>query len=228
MIYRCRKCKRHFHVKQPEQEIRNIPISGIVIGILALVSLGVVLAVDTENVGDAEDVPTVSTALQSSSKVGAPPPPAGKDMASQFARGLHYWEQAQYREALPWFQAAASQGHADARFYLGQAYLLGRATVQNYKLAYEQIHAAALQNQFEAQHQLGMLFRDGLGTPKSRENAYVWLNISASRGHETAGYEREKLRVLMSEDEVARAQSLTMQELDKLGPAGKPGAAAAR
>lgn len=213
-IYRCSKCKRHFE-KATANGTKPFPLGLVVTGVLATIAIGAIVTISmggpkSESPGD---IPTpISIPVDAS----APAPVAGADMDSKYQRGLHFWTQGNYQEALPWIKAAADMGHQEARYYLGLAYLYGRATIQNFHLAFEQMQASARQNHLNAQHQLGIMYRDGLGIDKNRELAYVWLNIAASRGHEAATHERNILSNMMSTDEITRAQAGTMNELANL------------
>ncbi|MDP2430463.1 MAG: tetratricopeptide repeat protein [Pseudomonadota bacterium] len=172
------------------------------------------------NGGESESI--ASADLPSVMEPNSPAPEASTDKVSQYQRGLHFWTLGDYREAFPWFKSSADMGHREARYYLGLAYLYGRATIQNYRLAFEQMEASARQNHLDAQHRLGLMYRDDIGVAKNREQAYVWLNIAASRGHEVATQDRDKLAAGMSTDEIARAQDGTMKELANLRAVAAP------
>jgi DNA-directed RNA polymerase subunit RPC12/RpoP len=217
-IYRCTRCKRHFE-KAVANKTNALPVGGIVIGVLAVIALGTVLTIVK---GGPENGPSPDVSIPGPIDPNAPAPVAGTDMESQYRRGLHFWTLGNYAEAFPWLKAAADKGHSEARYYLGLAHLYGRGTVQNYRLAFEQIQASARQSYLAAQQQLGILYRDGLGTAANREQAYVWLNIAASRGQQTAIHDRDRLSAGMSADEVARAQEGTMKELASLRDVATP------
>jgi DNA-directed RNA polymerase subunit RPC12/RpoP len=222
-IYRCTRCKRHFEIALAKKSDKPFPVGGVAIGVLAVIALGTVLTI---SMGGPENAPAVATSLPGPIDPKTPPPAAGNDMVSQYRRGLYFWTIGNYPEALPWLKAAAEKGHSEARYYLGLAHLYGRGTVQNYRLAFEQIQASAHQNYLTAQQQLGIMYRDGLGTAANREQAYIWLNIAASRGQETAVIDRDRLSSGMSADEITRAQDVTLKELATMHDQVKPEAAA--
>jgi DNA-directed RNA polymerase subunit RPC12/RpoP len=231
-IYRCSSCKRHFEqsaasANVPSRFIKyfeSLNLGLAVIVVLAVITIVTAIIVSLgdweQGTGDGVQIPGGGADSPSSA------PAVGSDSVSQFQRGLYFWNMAEYRQAFPWFKSAAEMGHREAHYYLGLAYLYGRGTVQNYRLAFEQIQAAAHKNDLNSQHQLGLMYRDGVGTPVNREQAYIWLNIAASRGQEIASHDRDKLSLLMSEDEITRAQESTMNQLAKLDAAATPPALA--
>jgi len=221
-IYRCTTCKRHFE-KAVANATKPFPLGGVVIGVLAAIAIGVILTI---SMGGPKSETTGNTSIPLPIDPNAPAPVAGTDMASQYQRGLHFWTIGNYPEAFPWLKASADKGHQEARYYLGLAYLYGRGTVQNFRLAFEQMQVSARQNYLNAQHQLGIMYRDGLGIDANREQAYIWLNIAASLGQETAIHDRDRLSTSMSSDEIARAQDGTLKELAKLRGVATPAAQA--
>lgn len=225
-IYRCSSCKRHFKIAAANaSKSFNISsafvIGGVVIGVLVAITIGTVWML---GMGESERQSSGDTSITSAIDPKTPAPAAGTDMDSQYKRALYFWTAGNYPEAFPWLKSSADKGHAEARYYLGLAYLYGRGTIQNFHLAFEQIQASARQHFLNAQYQLGLMYRDSLGTPESREQAYIWLNIAASRGHSTATFDRDKLALSMSADEIARAQDGTLKELAKMGDTAAPAA----
>jgi len=138
------------------------------------------------------------------------------DPQAQYDLGRTHWLNAKYQQAFPLLKAAADQGHVEATFQLGLAYLNGLGTLQNYRAALEHFTKSAHQGHLEAEYRLGLLYRDGLATPPSKEDAYLWLNIAAARGHEDALLYRDKLAAAMSSQELHRAQEASAQTNSKL------------
>jgi DNA-directed RNA polymerase subunit RPC12/RpoP len=221
-IYRCTRCKRHFE-KAAAYETKPFPLGVVVIGVLAAITIGTIVTI---SMGGPAREPTGDIPIPGPIDPKGPAPVAGTDMASQYNRGFHFWTMGKYSEAFPWLKTSAGLGHREARYYLGLAYLYGRGTVQNYLLAFEQIQASARQSYLNAQHQLGVMYRDGVGTQINREQAYIWLNIAASGGHETATHDRDKMAMVMSADEITHAQDGTMKELALLSGVATPAAPA--
>jgi hypothetical protein len=88
----------------------------------------------------------------------------------QFAVGMCYYfgcggVAQDYAEALRLYRLAAAQGYADAQFYLGLMFCLGRGVAQDTAEAIRWCRLAAEQGHDDAQHQLDAL------VPKSRKRA---------------------------------------------------------
>lgn len=206
--YRCRACKRHFRVETPL--LKGKLMTGLAVaGVLAM---AVVFGLFQENdpAGSAAariDDSEAMKALQTAAKRG--------DHAAEYELGRTLWLRGEYAQSLPWIQTAAGHQHADAEYLLGMAYLQGRGTVQNFRSALEHFGKAAELGQLDAQYQLGIFHRDGLGTPASKETAYLWLNLAAARGHSDALILRDKLVMVMSSEELTRAQEASEQALKR-------------
>lgn len=207
--YRCRACKRHF-----KQRTRLWYLAtGLVILLIILAGVATVWMLSQPDTLD-----------ETAAEVYTPEPLAEQVLAQarsgnaamQLRTGLHYWSRADYQQALPWFKAAARRGLAEAKYYLGLAYLQGRGTIQNYPYARQYFEAAARQDHQEAQYSLGIMYRDGMGVQGNRELAYAWLNIAASRGHPIAALEREKLATTMPTSAMAAAQEISIRQLREI------------
>jgi uncharacterized protein len=220
VTYRCQECKRHFRIGSAHSQIKTI-IVGAALFSLALIGLLTLLYLG--NAGDMKYQPTVDmvdqNALENSRRIARQGNPQ-----AQYDLGWAHWQRGEYLQAFPWIKAAALQGHAEAEYLLGMAYLEGHGTVQNYRFALEQFIHAAEHSHLEAQYRLGLFYRDGLASPPSKESAYVWLNIAAARGHDDALQFRDKLAAAMSSEEINRAQEASTHAMAKLSnvAAGKP------
>jgi TPR repeat protein len=185
----------------------------ILVGAAALLVLAVIALLSLLYLENSEDVdyqPTVDMAdkaalekTRQDAKNGSP--------QSQYDLGWAHWQRGEYPEAFPWIKAAAAQGHPEAEYLLGTAYLEGHGTVQNYRFAFEQFTNAARHAHLEAQYRLGLFYRDGMGTQVDKESAYIWLNIAAARGHAEALQYRDKLAATMTNAEITRAQEASVQ-----------------
>lgn len=211
--YRCRQCKRHF-------KVRAYWGYGILAAsALALLAAGISLGWFSSQ--DAiEETQTVAQAAADISPDDLALAQKG-DAAMQFNLGMQYWARLDYQKAFEWIKAAADRGHPDAVYQLGMAYLYGRGTLQNYKYALQRFEQAAKLNNHEAQYLLGIMHRDGMGVPVSRDLAYAWLNIAASNGNEVAALERERMAVIMTPAEMARAQELSLQAVNGISASGQ-------
>lgn len=113
---------------------------------------------------------------------------------AQFRVGMmHYHGQGVPEDeklAVYWLKKAAAQGHIDAMFELGNAYLLGHQAAllvpdpdREAALWYFQ---AASAGHAEAQYHLGLLFLAGKGVVDNRKEAMNWFRKAAAQGHAEA------------------------------------------
>jgi hypothetical protein len=217
IIYRCRACKHHFKVVSSRPRTQAMLSVGlfllVVTGVVVSFFMGATPEVEYAPRVDLQDTQTVAK-TQSAAKQGNP--------QAQYDLGLTHWHNENYQEALPLIRAAADRGHAEAQYLLGMAYMEGRGIVQNYRGAMEQFSKAAEQGHLESEYQMGIFYRDGLASPRNRETAYVWLNVAAAQGHAEALAQRERLTMIMTGEEILRAQEASTQMHQKLtakGPA---------
>ena len=211
--YRCRQCKRHFKVRA-YWGYAIIAASALAV-LVAGASFGWFTGSDA--VGKTQtEVPSVSDISPAEVALAQK-----GDPAMQFKLGMQYWARLDYQKAFNWIKTAADRGHPDAIYQLGMAYLYGRGTIQNYKYAQQRFEQAAKLNNHEAQYLLGIMHRDGMGVPVSRDLAYAWLNIAASNGNEVAALERERIALIMSPAEMARAQEMSLQAMTGISGNGE-------
>lgn len=207
MLYRCQACKRHFHVGSYWPDKRVIIAS---VALASALALGLLANLLTSNVADVEYQPAQASLDQTGTSKTQQAAEQG-DASAQYELGRSHWHNAEYPKAFSWFKAAAKQGHIEAEYLLGMAYLSGRGTLQNYRAALESFTQAAERGHIEAEYQLGILYRDGLAMAPNKEAAYLWLNIAAARGHEEAVLMRNKLAAVMTSAEISRAQEASSQ-----------------
>lgn len=208
VTYRCQACKRHFRVGGS-----NLPWR---LAIAVAVLLGLVLAGMAANrwmlnPADVPYKPETDAAgqdalekIQQDAKQGDP--------QAQYTLGRTFWLNGEYQKAFQWIKTAADQSFVEAEFLLGQAYLNGLGTLQNYRAALEYFSKAANKGHLEAEYRLGILYRDGLAAPPDKEAAYLWLNIAAAGGHADALQYRDKLAATMTTEELNRAQEASAQK----------------
>jgi len=215
VTYRCQACKKHFRVGSGGfggLGTKHLWIGG---GILAAVAITIGISLLGNSPADVPFKAEIETAkqdqlaaLQKEVKKGDP--------QAQYDLGRTHWLNAKYQLAFPLLKAAADQGHVEATYQVGLAYLSGQGTLQNYRSALEYFTKSAELGHMESEYRLGLLYRDGLATPPNKETAYLWLNIAAARGHEDALLFRDKLAAVMSSQELHRAQEASAQTNAKL------------
>lgn len=216
--YRCQVCKRHFRIGS-RWPIKQLALAGGVLAVLILVVLASTqLMTNPADVAYEDPVALhhqdALANLEKIAKQGVP--------QAQYDLAQHYWQDGNFQRAFPWLKAAADQGHIDAEYLVGMAFLNGRGTLQNYRSALASFIKAAEQGHLDAEYRLGILYRDGLASPPDKEAAYLWLNIAAAGGHEEALHLRDKLTGLMNTDELHRAQEASAQTSAKLNTTNSP------
>ncbi len=212
ITYRCQACKKHFRIGTGRLGMKPWLIAG---GVLALVALAIGISLLSNRPADVPFKAEIEHAKQDQLAALKKEVKKG-DAQAQYELGRTHWLNAEYQQAFPLLKAAANQGHIEATYLVGLAYLSGLGTLQNYRSALEYFTKAAELGHMEAEYRLGLLYRDGLATPPNKETAYLWLNIAAARGHEDALLYRDKLAAAMSSQELHRAQEASAQTDAKL------------
>ena len=77
-----------------------------------------------------------------------------KKIEGWYNKGVEFYEQSNYAEAVKWFRKAAEQGHADAQYHLGWCYRKGEGVPQDTAEAVKWWRKAARQGNFRAQYWL--------------------------------------------------------------------------
>src|SRR5713101_9909527 len=93
-----------------------------------------------------------------------------------------------YGDADRWLRLAATQGDADAQFWLGTGYERGWFGGTDYREALKWLRKAAAQGLPNAQYCLGQMYEEGKGVPESDSLAASWYRKAADHfpraGHE--------------------------------------------
>jgi uncharacterized protein len=76
----------------------------------------------------------------------------------------------------------ASDGDAEAQYFLGHMYRAPLFVPQDYVAAMAWYRKAADQRNAEAQHMIGLLYDEGLGVPQDYGHAVRWYRRSANQG----------------------------------------------
>ena len=131
------------------------------------------------------------------------PEPVGKDDA----------------KAFQWFEKAAGQGHVNAQFNLGNAYMHGRGTQKDLKQAVHWWRQAAEAGSASAQFNLALQYYRGGGVEKNWDKAVEYFNLAASNGHSKAKQLLESGQVPRLEASVQRADHATSSPAGEAQPA---------
>ena len=81
----------------------------------------------------------------------------------------------------------------------------------DYKTALRLIRPLAEQGNANAQYNLGVLYDNGLGVPQDRVSAYMWLNLAAMQGRESAATIRDLVARLMTPGQISEAQKMARE-----------------
>ncbi|KAG0224618.1 hypothetical protein BGW42_004981 [Actinomortierella wolfii] len=85
-------------------------------------------------------------------------------------------------DSVKWIFKAASQGDANAQFYLGVRYESGQGIKQSYVEAAKWFTKSALQGNAGSQHNLGNMYKEGRGVEQSYAEAFKWFQMAAGQG----------------------------------------------
>ena len=85
-------------------------------------------------------------------------------------------------------------------------YLDGPARDRDERKAFFWIRRAALSGDRNAQYTLGQMYESGRGAPQNIVGAYVWYDIAVRSGNESARASINRLKQLLSNDEMAEAE----------------------
>jgi uncharacterized protein len=121
-------------------------------------------------------------------------------------------------EAVRWFRLAADQGDAPAQFRLGLMYSDGDGVPQDQTEAARWYRLAADAGHAQAQYNLALLYAAGQGVAQDNVAAYMWLNLavahfpaSDSRNRTIAAKSREVAASKLTREQLAEAQRLSRE-----------------
>lgn len=112
-----------------------------------------------------------------------------------------------YQAAAHWFELAAKQGNASAKYELASMFEHGRGVPQDFSEAARLYKAAAEAHVEGATGMLGQLYI----RMKDPVSAHMWYNISAANDLPWAAERRDKLASQMTPAQLAQAQKLARE-----------------
>ena len=138
------------------------------------------------------------------------------DATSDYEEALKAFNVHDFKTALRGFKSLAEQGNVDAQFKLGRMYKGGNGVIQDGREAAKWYRLAAEQGNAEAQGELGLLYFQGWVDLKADYVlSYMWFNILASNGDESAGRIRDNIARQMTPEQIAEAQKRTREYIEK-------------
>jgi TPR repeat protein len=111
------------------------------------------------------------------------------------------------REAVRWFQMAADQELAAGEYMLALAKQQGKGTALDYANARKLFLSAARKNYGDAQLMYAFMQQAGEGSDSNPFSGYVWGKVAEANGVETAVDVTSISAILLSDKEMARAES---------------------
>ena len=94
-----------------------------------------------------------------------------------------------YKEALKWYEKAATKGNIKAQYNLGEMYRLGQGVNQDFKESFKWYEKAAIQDNIWAQFYLGGMYYLGLEVNQDYKEAFKWYEKAAIQGNSKAKLE---------------------------------------
>lgn len=82
-------------------------------------------------------------------------------------------------QEVEWLRQGAEAGRIEAQSLLGQSYLYGFGTLQNFSEAAKWLRRAARGGDAIAQFELSDMYTSGKGVPQDNLSAYAWRNLAA-------------------------------------------------
>ena len=110
---------------------------------------------------------------------------------------------------------AAAQGNDAAQTKLGTMYYEGKGVPQDYQEAAKWLRKSAEQGNAVGQWRLGAMYYDGKGFPQNYIQAYKWFSLAAAKGNENAAHNRDVAASKMTPEQIAEAQRLANEWLNK-------------
>jgi TPR repeat protein len=142
--------------------------------------------------------------LKSTAKAGVAS--SQTNLALKYAKGEGVAQDG--KEAVKWYRKAVEQGYAEAQYNLGLMYAKGEGVTQDDKKAFNWYRKAAEQGYAEAQYNLGLIYYNGRGVSPDYIQAYAWYNLAALSGDANAEKSLRKIEVMMTSEQIAKAQEL--------------------
>ena len=116
---------------------------------------------------------------------------------------------------------AATSEDGLSQYYLGVMYLKGQGVEQNFEEAAKWLRQASEKSLPQAQYKLANLYTEGKGVPRDYEFAYVWYSVGVAHQHALSMNAVDGAREKLSADELAAAEKLITEYIEKYGPKEK-------
>jgi len=135
--------------------------------------------------------------------------------AQNYQNGVAAARLGDYTTALREWQPLAAKGYANAQYKLGFMYEEGRGVPLNSITAAKWYRKAAEQGHAVAQRSLGLKYEFGRGVPRDYVLDHMWFSLSAANRDKFAAKSRNEITKRMTPTQVAKAQKLAREWLEK-------------
>jgi TPR repeat protein len=109
-----------------------------------------------------------------------------RDPAAQYAKGLRYYRNEDYKNALVYFGLSADHQYPAAYYMIAEIYLYGSKVEQDFPKALKYFHQAADLGNTDAMVSIGYMYEKGLGLDIDLVEGQRWYRM-AGRGHNYVG-----------------------------------------
>lgn len=107
-----------------------------------------------------------------------------KTAEESFKLAMHFYETGELDKAYSCCKSAAEKGYADAQFYLGVCYSIGRGVTENDQEAIKWFKKAAEQDHVDAQYNLGFYYQHGHAVNQDYKEAIKWFQGSDEQNND--------------------------------------------
>lgn len=117
--------------------------------------------------------------------------------------------------AVHFLKMNSKNGYSESQYYLARLYLNGQGVPQDFTKGIELLNLSAKSRNSSAHNALAALYLTGTHFLQDDVLAHVHFNIAASLGDKEAIQFRDKLNAQLSKEQIAEAQKLAREWLDK-------------
>ena len=125
------------------------------------------------------------------------------------------YDRGDYKTAFTMHKELAEQSDIGSQTLLGYMYYEGQGVTQDYKKAVHWYTKGSEQGFEIAQLNLGVMYANGQGVSKDYEKAHMYWNIASANGNEDAKESRDEIEESMTPEQIAEAQELASEWMEK-------------
>ena len=137
--------------------------------------------------------------------------------ADDFQDGMDAFNNGDYKTAFEKWKPLAELGYGRPQNNLGGMYYNGQGVTQDHKEALKWYRLSADQGHAKAQYRIGLMYYQGRGVIRDNVQAHKWFNIAGENGYKMGGHDRGLIEKFMTPDQIAEAQRLAREWMEKHG-----------